>query len=728
MSSHRLLVVSLLLLATACGGESNESAAGPTSAAPAPNEPVTSTLHIIAFSRLQGFGEAVPCRGSDDRSVLAAASRLRDDLWSQGDGAWLVCIGDSTIQTALVNRSPGSMAAAKARSLVALDAMAAAGVDLYVPSHGDFFAGADELLEAARERGLTVLMTNVDAPDLGVETSAVLEHRGLRLAVFSAIAQQSGDPDHPDSTELTIDKPNRSVKQRLDESLARGEAHMTALFSNLSTKLNHALAESAANLHFIIGSMDTGLTAERPVARSGTIMLNMRTGGREVGHTTLRIVDGDFASIQDLSPLYVLPDEVAAMEEVLARYAEEHGTRDIARLAHLVMPGNPTKFIDEFSLLEENKQWIADAREYRGSALIHRAAALPDVPADHPVELAYARQGAAMHAAVAELRSVPQAIAPDSDVAVPSDCVTCHQEQHDHWAATDHARAFESLVEVGRELDSSCLLCHAAGFGDADGFSDPRLQGPFGGVTCYNCHFATKAHARSPRMSVDPVYIHADPARMMCGSCHTGRQHPGFDMDAALPTVSCPPLRRDDPIIAETLAQALVDIERREGEEIATLRDVFRKARVLLGLGRTEEGLDAMVRYARSNETDGRLAIEICDDLEGRGHSRTAMGVLRDFLQIQSQNPEVNLRLLELLLHATDEDVRDPEQVVRRVPLLVGPAAKLDSQTIPFKIVEVDALMQLDRVAEATALFDTIREQAPAHQSVREREALFGVR
>lgn len=726
MSPRRLFLLPLLALLATCGGDVESPAPASESTV---GQPINSTVHFLCFSRLQGFGEAVPCRGDADVAPLAAASRLRDELRAQGDGAWLVCIGDSTVQTALIVRSPAAIAAAEARSLVMLDAMAAAGVDFYVPSHGDFFLGERRLLDEARQRGLRVLLSNVEMPGTEgeIESYAVVDHAGLKIALFGAIAPQSGDPSDPAPSELVIAKPVRRVPKVAEAVLGRGEAHTSVLFSNLAGKSNQAICDAGNSVHFIIGSSDTGFAADRAVVRHGVTMMSMRTGGRELGQTTLRITDGSF-SLRDLSQLYVMPAEVSQMEAALAGWISEYGTDDPRVLASYVMPGDEESFFNKYTLIEQDKAWIEENRAYTGSAIMHHAAELPSVPADDPVLAVLARQPEAMHAAVDAIARAPAPIDADSEVTHPDECIKCHHDQYDFWAATGHARAYQLLADIGREDDSTCLHCHAAAFGDQGGFSDPRLDGPFGGVTCYNCHFARQSHSRTPRTSVDPLFVHSDTSAMLCENCHTGRQDPGFDLATALPRVSCPPMRPDDPVIVQTLAEGLEDVRRREATENATVRDIYRKGLILMALGHPDEGIESLEAYARSEESTPKIVGDVVDEIERVGRSTDAQDLLRQALSASPQDPELNLRYLQLLVHARDPSVRDPEQVLHRLPLLIPDTQDVDENTLPFRIVQVEALLAVGRQREAAVLFAKVQRAAPNDKRVAALTELIGGR
>jgi 5'-nucleotidase len=51
-------------------------------------------------------------------------------------------------------------------------------------------------------------------------------------------------------------------------------------------------------------------------------------------------------------------------------------------------------------------------------------------------------------------------------------CATCHMKQFDFWRKTNHAQAYDSLVQKKQEKNKECLTCHTVGLGDPQGFQN----------------------------------------------------------------------------------------------------------------------------------------------------------------------------------------------------------------------------------------------------------------
>jgi hypothetical protein len=98
-------------------------------------------------------------------------------------------------------------------------------------------------------------------------------------------------------------------------------------------------------------------------------------------------------------------------------------------------------------------------------------------------------------------------------------CETCHPREHQHWASTAHARAYQTLVEKEKTSDKSCLPCHTTGFG-----SQKEPGGRYENVQCESCHGPGEGHP-------DPWKELAEVDEHQCRQCHNATNSPNFDYD-----------------------------------------------------------------------------------------------------------------------------------------------------------------------------------------------------
>lgn len=107
-------------------------------------------------------------------------------------------------------------------------------------------------------------------------------------------------------------------------------------------------------------------------------------------------------------------------------------------------------------------------------------------------------------------------------------CAPCHPEQVEQWQTTDHAKAYETLVEKSKQYDPNCLACHTTRFEQPEGFSMKLQQPELVNVGCENCHGFAEDHL----MSETELIPTPSPDMQLCLECHTSDRCPGFEEDA----------------------------------------------------------------------------------------------------------------------------------------------------------------------------------------------------
>jgi nitrate/TMAO reductase-like tetraheme cytochrome c subunit len=108
-------------------------------------------------------------------------------------------------------------------------------------------------------------------------------------------------------------------------------------------------------------------------------------------------------------------------------------------------------------------------------------------------------------------------------------CKQCHETEFSLWEKTNHAHAFNTLKEVNRAFDKSCLSCHTTGF-EKGGFTSFEKSAQFINVQCESCHADLSndhqlAEKRLTRHKVDDS---------TCISCHTKENSPNFNYSVYL--------------------------------------------------------------------------------------------------------------------------------------------------------------------------------------------------
>jgi hypothetical protein len=691
--------VALILLA-GCGGDAAEAPVAPREGA------IEGTLEFVTLNRLQGYAEGVPCDPADI-PPLAAAANLRDQLAQEADETLLIALGDTLV--------PSRMARAvsnvrllrlplRGRGDAILQALAEADVDVYVPGQADLGEQPDRLLDRCAEAGVPVLISNLaDTARPDVKRYMVVNAGNLRIGLLALLSPTRFGSTESNAIALESVVPTAA---RLGDMLrAEHQVDLVVVLSNLAGKANTTLLADVRGIDIVIGSTDDTGEADRILIVGDTAVMTSAPAGKEVAQTTIRIEDGNL-QMTDLSPRHQLPRQIAYAEDEWNRYVNTYGTSDPMQLARMIMPGDEAYFLRQVNLIDQNKDALEVLRTFTGSSIEHRAPTLePGV--DHPsVFAALAGQGAAIDRSL-EHPSLPAMLRPEDVLNIPeaNDCRSCHLQQFRFWESTSHARSFETLGATGRGRDPTCLECHTAGYQDSAGWFDPRFDAPLGGVSCFSCHLATTVHSKSPRRVVDPLYVVGDVELITCVQCHNDRRSPGFDRDAALEIVSCPPMRPDEPTIIAARQGVLDAISNRRDRGIEDERDPYLEARALLGLGRNEEGFETLSGVATKNTSDPRLALEVAALLEGGARSHEAVESLRNFLFFNTGDPYVNEEYVRLLLEAEDASARNPDTALAHLSLLIPENPdEAGAAYLSFRVLQIDALFAAGRPNEGFQL------------------------
>ena len=103
-------------------------------------------------------------------------------------------------------------------------------------------------------------------------------------------------------------------------------------------------------------------------------------------------------------------------------------------------------------------------------------------------------------------------------------CITCHKQAGDVWLKTQHAQAYSSLENAGRQHDPDCIGCHTQGFRKG-GFLSKELSAGLENVGCENCHGLTpEGHGQDKEYKAKRKRV----SPLICKSCHMGNHSPRF--------------------------------------------------------------------------------------------------------------------------------------------------------------------------------------------------------
>lgn len=108
-------------------------------------------------------------------------------------------------------------------------------------------------------------------------------------------------------------------------------------------------------------------------------------------------------------------------------------------------------------------------------------------------------------------------------------CGECHAEAVTWWGTTLHGHAYQTLVDVHKEYNLSCVGCHVTGYQRPGGSTVTHLgaRGELRDVGCENCHGPGSLHSDDP----DGGHIARDMAEDTCLRCHTPEHSDRFVYD-----------------------------------------------------------------------------------------------------------------------------------------------------------------------------------------------------
>jgi len=96
---------------------------------------------------------------------------------------------------------------------------------------------------------------------------------------------------------------------------------------------------------------------------------------------------------------------------------------------------------------------------------------------------------------------------------------SCHQYEYEKWSTKGHAKAYQTLVDVGSQYDPECVKCHVVGLDYETGFVSEKSHEDLRNVGCEVCHGPGSKHMMA-------VVTHAKDTgtsepKSTCVDCHT---------------------------------------------------------------------------------------------------------------------------------------------------------------------------------------------------------------
>ncbi|HEU5055102.1 MAG TPA: multiheme c-type cytochrome, partial [Kofleriaceae bacterium] len=116
------------------------------------------------------------------------------------------------------------------------------------------------------------------------------------------------------------------------------------------------------------------------------------------------------------------------------------------------------------------------------------------------------------------------------------ECSFCHKEAVEFWKKTVHHKAWETLVEDGKELDYDCVKCHLTGW-EQPGGATLAFNESLRDVQCEVCHGPGSLHVAADGKEKKSSLVRATPEDV-CIRCHNKEHSDTFDYKAYLRDVT----------------------------------------------------------------------------------------------------------------------------------------------------------------------------------------------
>jgi hypothetical protein len=117
-------------------------------------------------------------------------------------------------------------------------------------------------------------------------------------------------------------------------------------------------------------------------------------------------------------------------------------------------------------------------------------------------------------------------------------CASCHKPAMLYWKKTVHAKAWKTLVDVGKQADYKCVSCHVTGYGEVGGTSLGHTQ-KLEAVQCETCHGPGSEHVAKEGLE-EPPAIQKQAPSPVCSNCHNEHHSDTFNYNAYLRDVLGP--------------------------------------------------------------------------------------------------------------------------------------------------------------------------------------------
>ena len=258
-------------------------------------------------------------------------------------------------------------------------------------------------------------------------------------------------------------------------------------------QVDSRIAQEAEGIDILLGLHFEKLPALTEI-NNGMLLVHIDSSGKRIGLLELEYSQGipDVLQVTDLkngAAMRKIKDEIDVIDQKMVMMKDRGADSD----------SNVVKILVRRREVFEKKLAALGQGSIKGYYFNRSIPLDAEIPKDPVIE--------AKILALRQEMKISNLNAPDS-LIMPVDkllyagqqiCSGCHQQQLSFIRNQKHFHAFEGLVKTKTDGDVTCIGCHSAGFGKADGVQHMKQLEPFKNVQCESCHGPGKSHSQDPK-------------------------------------------------------------------------------------------------------------------------------------------------------------------------------------------------------------------------------------
>lgn len=478
--------------------------------------------HAVIFYTAETHGTLEPCGcTSDPLGDFARVSALVRSEAGKGKRALLVYAGNLTYPLA-----PGSV---KRQPAEDLRAQFLARELTRLPFGGGAL-GESDLARGPKGIAPKRLAVNLAATDF-VEPSRVVDVGGIKIGVIGII-----DSELASALRMNAREPGDAAKHEVAR-LRESGVEIVVLLAPVERPTARNLARTTG-ADFVVAGKNVG-TGMRNAEGAGTGFLvapgeelqylgrlDIVLRGKEPRTVENALVDAGGATATQ-ERLTEIDRKLTQLDADLARWREDAGT-DAGFLAGKSRERDD--LAQERARLARGRWRPPTMGSYFTNSLIPIRRTLPRDPSLSTSMHALDRAIGEANLRLAEPPPPPE---PGRAYYVGGErCISCHKSAQRSWLTTAHAKAWKTLVDVGKEGHDDCVSCHVTGFGEVGGSSLGHTQN-LENIQCEACHAPNSIHVEKRGKETPYAGVTRTP-ESMCVHCHNQKHSDTFQYEAYL--------------------------------------------------------------------------------------------------------------------------------------------------------------------------------------------------